>query len=147
MDASTALRFHFGELVISVLTRYAQVLGIGVGPLSLSVWQSALLMEVMFHHSNVRLSPALERRLGRWIVTPRIHGIHHSVLEKETNSNWSSGLAIWDTLHGTFHLGSPGQEIMIGLPGFREPDQVVLPKLLVMPFTGRQMPGPPHIRE
>jgi sterol desaturase/sphingolipid hydroxylase (fatty acid hydroxylase superfamily) len=42
-----------------------------------------------------------ERKLSRLLVTPRLHGIHHSVVQAETDSNWSSGLSIWDRLHGT----------------------------------------------
>lgn len=40
LDASTALRFHFAELVVSVPWRAAQILLIGVSPLALSVWQT-----------------------------------------------------------------------------------------------------------
>src|SRR5207244_5537109 len=59
LDASTALRFHFAELVISIPWRAAQVLVIGVSPLAFSVWQTALLVSILFHHSNVRLPIAL----------------------------------------------------------------------------------------
>src|SRR5204863_7865509 len=61
MDASTALRFHFGEMVLSVPWRAAQVLVLGVSPLSLSVWQTATLLEIMFHHSNVELPVEVEQ--------------------------------------------------------------------------------------
>src|SRR3546814_2584537 len=77
LDASTALRFHFAELALSVPWRAAQIVLIGVSPRALSVWQTALLLSVLFHHSNARLPPAMERRLNRLIVTPRMHGIHH----------------------------------------------------------------------
>ena len=80
MDASTALRFHFAELVVSIPWRAAQVVLIGVGPLAFTTWQTALLVSTMFHHSNVRLPTALERRLVRVLVTPRMHGINHSIV-------------------------------------------------------------------
>src|SRR5919107_1523653 len=86
LDASTALRFHFAELVISVPWRAAQVLLIGVSPLSLSAWQTLLFLSILFHHSNVRLPVEVERRLSALVVTPRMHGIHHSVVKEETNS-------------------------------------------------------------
>jgi sterol desaturase/sphingolipid hydroxylase (fatty acid hydroxylase superfamily) len=140
LDASTALRFHFGEMLVSVPWRGAQILVIGASPRAVSVWQTALLMEVLFHHSNVALSVETERRLGRWIVTPRMHGIHHSIVPEETNSNWSSGLTIWDWLHGTLRLNVPQQEIIIGLPAYRDPADVTLPKVLAMPF-GPQRPS------
>jgi sterol desaturase/sphingolipid hydroxylase (fatty acid hydroxylase superfamily) len=134
LDASTALRFHFAELAISVPWRAAQVVAIGVTPLSLSVWQTLLFLSIMFHHSNVRLPIELERRLNRFIVTPRMHGIHHSCVREETNSNWSSGLTLWDWLHGTLRLNVPQAEITIGVPAYREPLEVELEKILEMPF-------------
>jgi len=39
MDATTALRFHFGEVAISVLFRAAQVLIIGPAPIAVASWQ------------------------------------------------------------------------------------------------------------
>ena len=80
LDASTALRFHFGELIISTGWRAGQVLLLGVGPLALSVWQTFVLLSILFHHSNVRLPIELERKLNRLVVTPRMHGIHHSIV-------------------------------------------------------------------
>ena len=139
LDASTALRFHFAELVVSVPWRAAQVLLIGVSPLSLSVWQTFLFLSILFHHSNVRLPAAVERRLNSLVVTPRMHGIHHSVVKEETNSNWSSGLTLWDRLHGTLRLDVPQDVIVIGVPAYRDAGEVTLPKILAMPF-GEERP-------
>ena len=135
LDTSTALRFHFGELALSVPWRAAQVLLVGVTPHALSVWQTLLLLSIMFHHSNVRLPIAVERRLNRLLVTPRMHGIHHSIIEAETNANWSSGLTVWDWLHGTLRLNVPQDEIAIGVPAYRDPDELTLDKVLLMPFA------------
>jgi sterol desaturase/sphingolipid hydroxylase (fatty acid hydroxylase superfamily) len=134
LDASTALRFHFAELALSVPWRAAQVLVLGVSPLSFSVWQTLLFLSIMFHHSNLRLPFNFERRLNRLLVTPRMHGIHHSIVLEETNSNWSSGLTLWDYLHGTLRLNVPQEEISIGLPAYRQPEEVGLLKILAMPF-------------
>lgn len=134
LDASTALRFHFGELIIATGWRAGQVALIGVSPLSLSVWQTFLLLSVLFHHSNVRLPVEFERKLNRVFVTPRMHGIHHSIIREETNSNWSSGLTLWDWLHGTLRLNVPQGEIMIGVPAYRQPGEVKLVEVLEMPF-------------
>jgi len=135
LDASTALRFHFGELAISTGWRAGQVALIGVSPLSLSVWQTFLLLSALFHHSNVRLPAEVERRLNRVLVTPRMHGIHHSIVEGETNSNWSSGLTVWDWLHGTLRLNVPQDQITIGVPAYRQPEEVELREVIQMPFT------------
>lgn len=135
LDASTALRFHFAELLLSLPSRAAQVLVIGVTPLSFSVWQTFLFLSIMFHHSNVLLPLEVERRLNRLIVTPRMHGIHHSIVREETDSNWSSGLTVWDWLHGTLRLNVPQDEIIIGVPAYRKPEEVELTKVLAMPFS------------
>ncbi len=134
LDTLTALRFHFGELILSVPWRAAQILLIGVSPGALSLWQTTLLLSIIFHHSNVRLPIEAERPLNRILVTPRMHGIHHSVNEEETNSNWSSGLTIWDRLHGTLKLNIPQSQITIGVPGYRDPNDIKLATMLALPF-------------
>ena len=134
LDASTALRFHFGELAISVPWRMAQVIIIGVSPFAYLAWQTFVLLSILFHHSNVELPIRLERLLNRLIVTPRMHGIHHSIVRDETNSNWSSGLSIWDRLHGTLRLNVPQHDITIGVPAYRGSEDVQLLKILPMPF-------------
>lgn len=135
LTASTALRFHFAEMALSVPWRAGQVLLIGAAPLSLSVWQTATVLAILFHHSNVRLPLAVERRLCRLLMTPRMHGIHHSIVQDETNSNWSSGLTIWDWLHGTLRFDIPQDSITIGVPAYRDPDKVDLVEVLKMPFV------------
>ncbi|GAC1446009.1 MAG: sterol desaturase family protein [Pyrinomonadaceae bacterium] len=135
IDATTALRFHFGELIFSIVWRVAQILLIGISPLALSTWQTLLFLSVIFHHSNVELPLELERKLNRFIVTPRMHGIHHSIVRAETDANWSSGLTVWDWLHGTLRLDVPQHEITIGVPDYRAPEDVTLGKILVMPFN------------
>ncbi|MGQ9365286.1 sterol desaturase family protein [Azospirillum sp. ST 5-10] len=135
LDASTALRFHFAEMALSVPYRAAQVLLIGVRPADLALWQRLTLAEILFHHSNLRLPPAWEGRVGRLLVTPRMHGIHHSRRPAEMDSNWSSGLTVWDWLHGTLRLDVPQEDIVVGVAGCGARD-VTLPRLLVLPLRG-----------
>ena len=135
LDASTALRFHFGEFVLGVPWRAAQVAAIGVSPRALGAWQRLTGLSVMFHHSNVRLPLGVERWLSLVVTTPRLHGIHHSVVAEEQDSNWSSGLALWDRLHGTYRANVPQAAIEVGVPAYREPEDVTLPKLVAMPFA------------
>ncbi len=133
LDVTTAVRFHGAELLLSVPWRAGQILLIGVRPRALSIWQTVTLISVMFHHSNLRLPVGVERKLGKVFVTPRMHGIHHSTVEEERNSNWSSGLTWWDRLHGTLRLDVPQEEIMIGVPPYRD-ESVGLGRLLTSPF-------------
>jgi sterol desaturase/sphingolipid hydroxylase (fatty acid hydroxylase superfamily) len=138
LDTSTALRFHFGEFVASIPWRAAQIAGIGASPRALRCWQRLTTLEVMFHHSNVRLPLAVERLLGAVLVTPRLHGIHHSVLPDEQDSNWSSGLTLWDRLHGSYRGDVPQAALEIGLAGLRDPAAVSLPRIVAMPFRREQ---------
>jgi sterol desaturase/sphingolipid hydroxylase (fatty acid hydroxylase superfamily) len=145
LDASTALRFHFSELVVSIAWRAGQVALIGVSPPAYSAWQKLLMFSILFHHSNVELPIELERWLSRIIVTPRLHGIHHSIVRDETDSNWSSGLTVWDWLHGTLKLNVPQQAIIVGVPAYRQTEDVSLAKIIAMPFATQppswQLPG------
>lgn len=134
LDASTALRFHFAELTISALYRAAQIVAIGVSPVSFAAWQLFLFPAILFHHSNVKLPLELEKRLGKFIVTPRLHGIPHSIVRDETDSNWSSGLTVWDWLHGTLLTDVSQEEIVIGVPAYQNKNEVTLPKILAQPF-------------
>jgi sterol desaturase/sphingolipid hydroxylase (fatty acid hydroxylase superfamily) len=91
-------------------------------------------VSIVFHHSNSRLPVGLERVLCRIIVTPRMHGIHHSNYRNEANGNWSSLLSAWDYLHGTVLLGVPQDSIEIGVPAYEREEDVTLGKILAMPF-------------
>lgn len=135
LSASTALRFHFAELALSAPWRAAQVRIIGVRPEALALWRALTTASILFHHSNLRLPERLERILVRIVVTPRMHGIHHSDRPEETGSNWSSGLTLWDWLHGTLNLERAEQPITIGVPAYRDSRELSLPRLLAMPFA------------
>jgi sterol desaturase/sphingolipid hydroxylase (fatty acid hydroxylase superfamily) len=134
LDATTAVRFHFGEMLLSVPWRAAQVLFIGVSPRPLSIWQTLTLVQILFHHSNLRLPVELERQLARVIVTPRMHGIHHSSVKSETDSNWSTIFSFFDRLHGTLKLNVPQDQITIGVPAYRRDDETTLFRTLALPF-------------
>jgi sterol desaturase/sphingolipid hydroxylase (fatty acid hydroxylase superfamily) len=135
LTASTALRFHFGEITISVFWRAGQILLIGVSPEALKTWQTLLFLSILFHHSNVCLPQEFENKLQKIVVTPRLHGIHHSIVKNEMDSNWSSGLSVWDFLHGTFRNDVPQDKITIGIAEFDGEGEVTLRKMLVEPFT------------
>ncbi len=138
LDASTALRFHFGELTISVLFRAAQIVIIGVSPDALKIWQMILFPAILFHHSNIELSPEIDKKLSRFIVTPRLHGIHHSNIREETDSNWSSILTVWDRLHNTLKTDVPQSEIVIGVPAYQQKQDVNLVEILKLPFENQR---------
>src|SRR5262249_42445637 len=134
LDASTALRFHFAEHVLSVGYRALQIVVLGADPLAVWIWQIVLFVSILFHHSNLRLPARLERVLVRLIVTPRMHGIHHAQREEWTNSNWASILTCWDFLHRTMRLDVPDEEIVIGVPAYNDAREVTLGRILTLPF-------------
>ena len=115
MDASTALRFHFLDMFVSLPWRLVQVRLSGIGPRGLAAWRQFFLLSVLFHHSNWRLPRGLDEALSKLITTPRMHGIHHSQRASEMDSNWSSGIALWDHLHGTFRDDVAPETIVIGV--------------------------------
>lgn len=139
LTSSTAIRFHFGEIAISVIFRAGQILLIGVSPRALEIWQTMLLVSIFFHHSNLKLPKNLEERIEKFIMTPRLHGIHHSAEEDEMNSNWSSGLTVWDYIHGTFRQDIEQTEIEIGVKELADEKDVTLGKMLVAPFVNYEL--------
>ena len=134
LDSTTGIRFHFGELALAAGFRAVQIVLLGVDEETLRVWQGCLLLSVIFHHSNLELPTAIEQRLQSVVVTPRMHGIHHSVRGDETNTNFSSLLSCWDRLHGSLRLDVPQPAITIGVAGFLDPSDVTLERSLTLPF-------------
>lgn len=88
----------------------------------------------MFHQANVHIPIALEKRLNYFLVTPRMHGIHHSIIEAQTNSNWSSGLTVWDKMHGTYRDFSEHNPVVVGVPAYRDKDDISLESMVKLPF-------------
>jgi sterol desaturase/sphingolipid hydroxylase (fatty acid hydroxylase superfamily) len=139
LDASTALRFHPGEIAFSTLYRALQVGLFSIDARTLFGWELAVLLSVQLHHSNLRLPPKVDRALRYVIATPRMHGMHHSVEEAERNSNFANLLTVWDRLFGTFR--SPERDsIAIGLPGFSGENEQSLGAALTLPFAGPSRP-------
>jgi sterol desaturase/sphingolipid hydroxylase (fatty acid hydroxylase superfamily) len=134
MDVSTATRFHFGEMLFSVAFLSVAVIVLGVGPVTLLLFFIGFETATLFHHSNWRLPIWFERILNRAIVTPRMHGIHHSIVQRETNSNWGTIFCWWDKFHRTLRRDIPQDEITIGVPAYRDEHELTFGRLFVLPF-------------
>ncbi len=134
LGVSTSFRFHFGEVALSTIFRVLQVTAIGASLSAYAIYEVAFQLNTLFHHSNVRLPIRVERWLNRFLVTPRMHGIHHSQVQDETNSNYSVVFPWWDWLHRTLRLNVPQSRIVIGVPGYAAPEDNQLWSLLTMPF-------------
>ena len=121
-------------MFLSAGFRAAQVALIGVSAWTFIVYETVYQVNTLFHHSNVKLPLWLERRLNWVLVTSRIHGIHPSQIQQETNSNWSIIFPWWDRLNQTLRLNIPQSEIAIGVPVYTELKDNRLRNILLMPF-------------
>ncbi|WP_020603330.1 sterol desaturase family protein [Spirosoma spitsbergense] len=134
MDTSTAIRFHFVELLMSVAFRVLVVLVFGIGFWVAIVYEVVFETAAQFHHSNWKLPKWVEATINVLFVTPRVHGIHHSIVRDEFNSNWGTVFSLWDRLHGTHRMDIAQRELIIGVPAYRDDDELTVGKLLAMPF-------------
>ncbi len=145
LDVTTGTRFHFIEIILSMLIKMAAVAALGAPPLAVLLFEVLLNLTAMFNHSNLRLPGALDRALRLALVTPDFHRVHHSVLREETDSNYGFNLSLWDRLFGTYrpqpragHLG-----MTIGLPQWRDPRMLNFVRLLTLPFEETPQPAQP----
>lgn len=134
LDVSTSFRFHYGEVLYSALFRLLQVLLLGISPFTYLVYELCFNLATMFHHSNMGLPIRGERWLNKILVTPRMHGIHHSAVGHETNSNYSVIFSWWDRLSLSLRLNVPQGEVIIGVPGYLLPGDNRVWPLLLQPF-------------
>jgi len=138
MDVSTATRFHLGEVIFSVPFRVAVVVLFGIDFWALVLFELVFEAANLFEHSNWRLPIRLERLLNNLLVTPRMHGIHHSIVERETNSNWGTVFCWWDYLHRTLRRDIAQDEITIGVASYRDERELTFGKLFLLPFRRRR---------
>ncbi len=136
LDVSSGFRFHPLEILGSMIYKLGLVAALGPSVMTVVVFEAILSGMAQFNHSNIKLPLGLDLALRKLLVTPDMHRIHHSVEVNETNSNYGFNLSIWDRFLGTYiHDGKkPQPEIVIGVPEYRTPAEVSLPKLVIMPF-------------
>ncbi|GAB4391905.1 MAG: sterol desaturase family protein [Gammaproteobacteria bacterium] len=141
MDVTTAWRFHWMEIAYSSLFRFLQIALLGVLPQTLIVYELVFQLNTLAHHSNIKLPLKLEKFLALFFVTPRMHGVHHSVYFNESRSNYSSIFNIWDRIHRTLCLYIPQQALTIGLPQFQKLDANRIGFLMQLPFKHQSDSG------
>ena len=134
LDVTTALRFHFGEVMISAVFRASIVLAFDVQLFSVVVAEVLLHLASVFHHSKMRLPPRFERLLSRIIVTPSIHWVHHHRPREDTDSNYGNIFSFWDVLFRTRSRTRRHPRLPIGVEGLHDRS---LPVLLLLPFLPR----------
>ena len=137
-DATTGLRFHPAEIVLSMTVKLALVLAIGAPAVAVLAFEVILNAASIFNHSNISLSPAVDRVVRLFLVTPDMHRVHHSIEPRETNTNFGFSVPWWDRLFGTY-LAQPAKghlEMKIGIEQFRSRRELWLDRMLVQPVRG-----------
>ena len=117
-DATTGVRFHPGELLLSAGIKSAGAALLGVDVLAAAVFEVILSSATLFSHSNIKLPGFLDKLLRLVLVTPDMHRVHHSVASDEMNSNFGFALPYWDRLFGTYRAQprAPHASMALGLP-------------------------------
>jgi sterol desaturase/sphingolipid hydroxylase (fatty acid hydroxylase superfamily) len=136
VDVTTGIRFHPIEILISLAIKIAVIIALGIPAVAVLAFEVVLNATSMFNHSNVAMPAWLDRALRLLLVTPDMHRVHHSVIRRETDSNFGFNLTWWDRLFRTYRAepeaGHAG--MTVGLPIFREPRELRLDRLLTQPF-------------
>jgi sterol desaturase/sphingolipid hydroxylase (fatty acid hydroxylase superfamily) len=148
MEATAAFRFHTIEVAIHGVITLAAVLLLGIHVHDVVIYNAIMLPAAMFHHSNIRLHPRVEPLLRWLIVTPRMHRVHHSRWQPETDSNYAAVLTIWDRLFGTLSADRGPEAINVGLDGFSPEHTRTLRGMLATPFSdARAELGQPAVEQ
>jgi sterol desaturase/sphingolipid hydroxylase (fatty acid hydroxylase superfamily) len=140
-DVTTGVRFHPIEILLSMGIKMAAVVVLGPAPVAVIIFEIVLNATSIFNHGNFRLPISIDRVLRLFVVTPEMHRVHHSVLIKEFNSNFGFNLPWWDRMLGTYRAQpEKGHEGMtIGLAQFRNPKELALSRLLILPFIRKSL--------
>ena len=137
LDVTSGLRFHPGEIALSMCIKLGAVALLGPPTAAVVAFEVALNATSMFNHGNVRIPAGIDRALRLALVTPDMHRVHHSVIQTETNSNFGFNLPWWDRICGTYTAqpreGHTG--MTIGLAQFRDRASQRLSALLLLPLN------------
>ena len=140
IDVTTGARFHPIEIILSMLIKIIIVVLIGAPAWSVLAFEVILNGTAMFNHSNFYVPKWIDVIVRTLVVTPDMHRVHHSVIIRETNSNYGFNLSTWDRLFGTYRPQpvKGHNDMKIGLANFRNPKKLTLPYMLAMPFTAKE---------
>jgi len=136
IDVSTGTRFHPLEILLSLGIKLLVIVSVGAPPLAVLVFEIGLNATSLFNHGNVRIPSSLEPWLRWLVVTPDMHRVHHSIVRRETDSNFGFNFPWWDRMFKTYRSQpEAGHEGMaIGIEQFRDPKELRLDRLLLQPF-------------
>ena len=136
VDVTTGARFHPIEILLSLGIKFLVVVALGAPAVAVLIFEIGLNATSMFNHSNVRMPAMVDRVLRCLVVTPDMHRVHHSIIRRETDSNFGFNFPWWDRLFGTYRpepeAGHHG--MTLGIDKFRDPKELRLDRMLVQPF-------------
>jgi sterol desaturase/sphingolipid hydroxylase (fatty acid hydroxylase superfamily) len=136
-DISTSLRFHAGELLLSLPLKLAAIVALGASVMGVLLFEVLFGLFNMFVHGNVRMSPRWEARLTPVFILPAVHRLHHSIRPDEHGRNFGTVLSLWDRLLGTWADGRSTDRVTTGLPDLAGRDRLSLWQCLALPFARR----------
>lgn len=136
IDVTTGARFHPVEILLSVVIKMGVVVAIGAPAWSVIVFEILLNATSMFNHSDIFMPENADRMLRRLVVTPDMHRVHHSVIIRETDSNYGFNFPWWDRLFGTYRAQpAAGHTAMtLGLANYRDSKWLAFQWMLLVPF-------------
>ncbi len=140
-DITTSLRFHTGELLLSLPLRLATVFLLGAPLAGILVFEIVFGLFNMFVHGNIRMPSLVESRLSAVFILPAVHRLHHSVRPDQHGRNFGTVLSVWDRWFGTWTPGRSTELVTTGLPDLIGQDRLPLWRCLSLPFE-RQATGP-----
>lgn len=96
LDATTAVRFHFGEIALSAMARAIVIAALAVPLTSVVAFEILAIVATIFHHANWRIPQGIERRLAKVVITPSRHWVHHHRAQADTDSTYGTIFSFWD---------------------------------------------------
>ena len=136
LDASSGLRFHPVEILLSMAIKMAAVVALGAPAEAVLMFEVLLNATSLFNHANLALPAWVDGALRLVLVTPDMHRVHHSEVREETDSDFGFCLSCWDRLFGTYRAEPAAGQLgmVIGVVEFRADQEQRLDRLLAQPF-------------
>jgi len=138
LDVSTTVRFHPLEFLIQLGPTALVILGLGLPPWTIMLYELVDTATNLFIHANARVPARLDAGLRYLLVTPDMHRVHHSALWPDTDSNYGVVVPWWGRLFGTYRAAvRDPRETRLGLEECQDRRASSLGWLLTLPFRGR----------
>ncbi len=135
LEATLAWRFHVGEALLGTASVIPLAVVLGLDMTHVLLYNLVLLPVSLFHHADINLPARVDRVLRLVVVTPRMHWIHHSRWQPETDSNYAAVFPWWDFLFRTFRSRRHAETVDIGLDNQPAHLTRTLRGMLLAPFS------------